>query len=104
MAGNIMWDIEEMNAQLGRFRNEKESLENDRDFLKNLKEEVRTNWKSMAGTEYENNLEIDFQAYLKLIEGLDSGITHLDKIANQIYAECENSIRDRLVQLASRMG
>ncbi|MEG1106312.1 MAG: hypothetical protein RSD63_06245 [Eubacterium sp.] len=98
------WDIEALNEHLQRLSCEKENLEQSEQFFKNLNTEVKENWKSLAGTEYESSLRIDFKCYEKVIQALEASNIILDKVANQIYINCECEVQKKLTTMASNMS
>lgn len=103
MSGKYKWDIEALNGQIQQLRQEKEKLENSKQFFYSLKAEVQENWLSLAGSKYTDSLEMDIQLYARMLAALEGSITMLDMIVNQTYLGCEYEVKKRVMKMASDM-
>ncbi|MEG1106577.1 MAG: hypothetical protein RSD63_07995 [Eubacterium sp.] len=98
------WDIEELNVSLAHLKQEKENLEENRTFVNNIAIEIQKNWQSVAGTSYQQSLDVDYQTYMTILKELEKAIVELDRYANQVYQNCETQIKGRIRQLIQRIG
>lgn len=97
------WDIERLNDIRLTLQREKEELEQNRQFFANMESEVQSNWESLAGERYRENLEIDLKNYDAIVQGLEQHLARLDRTANQYYQECESYLRGEMNRLGTRI-
>lgn len=95
------WDLEGLQVNLDRLREEKEQLEKNRTFLINLKNEIRTNWQSISGEIYLGDVETDTENLEFIIQAVDELVDRMNQVINQVYQGCENEIRSSLNRLSN---
>jgi uncharacterized protein YukE len=98
------WNRDELNTCINKLNSEKETLKSNRQFLTNLRQEITTNWQSIAGTIYESKVDVDIKNYDKIIKGLEDRIDTLKKIANQYYKECEDNAGAKVREMAGNIN
>ncbi|MBQ9233427.1 MAG: hypothetical protein IJ167_05255, partial [Lachnospiraceae bacterium] len=85
MAEKYKWDIEQLQFCIRKLKRERQNLEDYRTQLRTFKSNVNEAWMSIAGTAYENNLDIDEDMLIQIINSLNDEIEKLEKVVSKCY-------------------
>ena len=99
MAVDTKWDTSKLSALLRDLKEQRETIERNKDFLININREVETAWQGYAGRTFDQRMEIDVENLETFIKNMDDLIDDIDKVIKDCYEECENDIEKVISQL-----
>lgn len=97
------WDSDQISYCTERLKLENDNLDRYRNELRTFKEDVAAAWRSLAGSEYSNNLEINHDLLQQIISSLDDEILKLTEVIKKCYEPCEAELHSTVQTLASNI-
>lgn len=99
MAADTKWDTSKLTALLREMKNQKDTIEQNKDFLININREVETAWQGKAGRTFDQRMDIDVENLESFIKIMDDLINDIEKVIRECYEDCENDIENVIKKL-----
>ena len=93
----IKWDTEYLRDYVSGIGEQAELLEENRDFLTRLNEEVNEAWHGWAGTAFDDVMDVDIENYSRLmllLREFTSGMTDVTRTFEESESEIDMKIKD----------
>lgn len=101
MAEKYKWDVDQLRYCIDKLKRERSNLTDYRNQLSKFKSSLSEAWMSLAGTAYENNLDIDEDMVVQIIDSINNEIEKLEKVVNNCYIPCEEKLGSKVNSLAA---
>ena len=103
MAKNLKWDVSSLSQLVRKISSEKDTIENNKEFLRSINSEVEKAWQGYAGRAFDQRMDIDVENLEIVINGIEAVIKDLSNVISSCYEDCEKDIQSEINSLRSRV-
>ena len=90
------WDLEGLRVNRQQMEQERDILNENRNFLEQMSVRISSDWKGDSSNIYLGDLKTDSENLFFIINAVDELIQKIKKIEDEIYQPCEDRIRAEL--------
>ncbi len=103
MKDKYKWDVEEMRHCVRQMETQKNNLAGYKNEIATLQADIEQAWQSIAGSAYEDAIQIDGRLIDQIIQKLEKEITKLNNVISKDYQPCEDNLKREVNTLAGRI-